>query len=250
MGKDSRADRLLDVTGRSFPELGLSKNDCTEMSWIEAMMYIAGYGPNTPPEILLQGKPLFKNYFKAKSDFVREPVPVDGLNGLWRRIMEEDSPLVIFNPYGGMMSRIPENETPFPHRDGVLYKIQYLSLWSDGEKESRDKHVGWIRKVYEYMGDYVSMLPREAYVNYRDLDLGTNINCSSLIEASVWGTKYYKGNFIRLVKVKAKFDPENFFRNEQSIPVVTPRIFDYEVSRPKTRPTTLHRCENPRVIFL
>ncbi|GFP84202.1 tetrahydrocannabinolic acid synthase [Phtheirospermum japonicum] len=217
-----RAERLLDVMGHSFPALGLAGKDCTEMSWIESVMYIAGYAPNTPPEVLLQGKPLFRNYFKAKSDFVREPVPEEGLKGLWRRIMEEDSPLVIFNPYGGMMSKIPECETPFPHREGVLYKIQYLSLWSDGEKESRDKHVGWIRRLYEYMADYVSMFPREAYVNYRDLDLGTNTNCSSssFIEASVWGTKYYKGNFIRLVKVKTKFDPENFFRNEQSIPTL------------------------------
>ncbi|XP_011085179.1 berberine bridge enzyme-like 13 [Sesamum indicum] len=215
-----RIDRLLDVMEVSFPELGLTRKDCIEMSWIESVLYIAGYPSKTPPEVLLQGKSLFKNYFKAKSDFVRKPIPEDGLEGLWKRLMEEDSPLVIFNPYGGMMSKISESETPFPHRKGVIFKIQYLTLWNDDKPESEAKHMDWIRRLYNYMAAYASMLPREAYVNYRDLDLGMNKNGSSFIEASLWGTKYFKDNFIRLVKVKTKVDPDNFFRHEQSIPTL------------------------------
>ncbi|KAK4421021.1 Berberine bridge enzyme-like 13 [Sesamum alatum] len=215
-----RIDRLLDVMQMSFPELGLTRKDCTEMSWIESVLYIAGYPPKTPPEVLLQGKSLFKNYFKAKSDFVRKPIPEDGLEGLWKRLMEEDSPLMIFNPYGGMMSKISESETPFPHRKGVIFKIQYLTLWNDDKPESEAKHMDWIRRLYNYMAAYASMLPREAYVNYRDLDLGMNKNGSSFIQASLWGTKYFKDNFMRLVKVKTKADPDNFFRHEQSIPTL------------------------------
>jgi hypothetical protein len=41
---------------------------------------------------------------------------------------------------------------------------------------------------------------------------------TSIEEARVWGAKYFKGNFNRLVKVKTRVDPENFFRYEQSIP--------------------------------
>jgi hypothetical protein len=29
----------------------------------------------------------------------------------------------------------------------------------------------------------------------------------------------FKDNFMRLVKVKSKVDPDNFFKNEQSIPL-------------------------------
>ncbi|KAE7996046.1 hypothetical protein FH972_000795 [Carpinus fangiana] len=211
------ADELLQVMQESFPELGLTKKDCTETSWIKAVLYIAGYPSETPPEVLLQGKSTFKNYFKAKSDFVKEPIPETALEGLWERLMEEDSPLMVFNPYGGMMSKIPESAIPFPHRNGTLFKIQYLSLWKDADTGKAKPHMDWIRNLYNFMAPYVSKLPRTAYVNYRDLDLGMNNNGGSE-DARVWGSKYFKDNFNRLVRVKTKVDPDNFFRHEQSIP--------------------------------
>ena len=72
------------------------------------------------------------------------------------------------------------------------------------------------------MAPFVARFPREAYVNYRDLDLGMNrINGStSILDASAWGKKYFKNNFNRLVLVKTKVDPDNFFRHEQSIPTL------------------------------
>ncbi|XP_021818173.1 berberine bridge enzyme-like 15 [Prunus avium] len=212
------ADRLLDVVQTKFPELGLNKKDCTETSWLKSVMYIAGYPSGTPPEVLLQGKSTFKNYFKAKSDFVKDPIPETGLEGLWKRLMEEESPLMIFNPYGGQMGRISESEIPFPHRKGILFKIQYLTTWQDPH-EDEAKHIDWIRKLYNYMAPYATMFPRQAYVNYRDLDLGVNKKSNiSFIEASAWGNRYFKDNFNRLIKIKTKVDPDNFFRHEQSIP--------------------------------
>jgi hypothetical protein len=198
--------------------LGLTRKDCQETSWIKSVLYIAGFPNETPPEVLLKGKPTFKNSFKAKSDFVREPIPKTGLEGLWQRLLSEDSPLMIWTPYGGKMSEFSESDTPFPHRNGTLYKIQYLSIWQEGDKNVA-KHVDWIRKLYNYMSTYVSKFPREAYVNYRDLDLGINTkNSTSYIQASAWGNRYFKGNFNKLVKIKTRVDPENVFRHEQSIP--------------------------------
>ncbi|XP_020232934.1 berberine bridge enzyme-like 13 [Cajanus cajan] len=212
------ARTLLQVMKTSFPELGLTRKDCLETSWINSVLYIAGFPSGTPAEVLLKGKSTFKNFFKAKSDFVREPIPEIGLEGLWQRLLVEDSPLIVFNPYGGRMSQFAESDTPFPHRNGTLYKIQYLSLWQEGDKNA-EKHIDWIRKLYNYMGPYVSSLPREAYVNYRDLDLGINTkNSTSYIEASSWGYRYFKNNYDRLVKIKTKVDPQNVFRHEQSIP--------------------------------
>lgn len=212
------ADRLLQVLQESFPELGLTRKDCKETSWIQSVLYIAGYPSGTPPEVLLQGKSTFKNYFKAKSDFVREPIPETALEGLWKRLLEEKIPLMVWNPYGGMMNKISESAIPFPHRNGTLFKIQYLSLWQDGQENAKP-HMDWIRKLYNYMAPYVPMLPRTAYVNYRDLDLGVNKDKNtSFIQASAWGTKYFKDNFNKLVRVKTKVDPDNFFRHEQSIP--------------------------------
>lgn len=212
------ANTLLQLMNQSFPELGLTRKDCLETTWIKSVLYIASYPNDTPPEVLLQGKSSFKNYFKAKSDFVREPIPEDGLEGLWKKLLEEESPLMIWNPYGGMMNNFSESDIPFPHRNGTLYKIQYVTLWEDA-KEDANKHVDWIRELYGYMDAYVSKSPREAYVNYRDLDLGMNKkNGTSYVQASQWGKMYFKGNFDRLVKIKTKVDPDNVFRHEQSIP--------------------------------
>ncbi|KAJ6887361.1 hypothetical protein NC651_027638 [Populus alba x Populus x berolinensis] len=207
------ASRLLNVMKTGFPELGLTRNDCVETTWLKSVLYIAGYPAHTPPEVLLQGKSTFKIYMKAKSDFVQHPIPETALEGIWKRYFQEVTPFMIWNPYGGMMSKISESSIPFPHRKGILFKIQYLTGWQT-PSEDASKHIDWIRNLYNYMAPYVSMFPRQAYVNYRDLDLGMNK------EASAWGTKYFKNNFNRLVQAKTKVDPDNFFRHEQSIPAL------------------------------
>ncbi|KAL5538768.1 hypothetical protein UlMin_045373 [Ulmus minor] len=226
-------DRLVQIMSKSFPELGLARKDCAGMSWIQSVLYIAGYSKNTPPEVLLQAKTTSKNYFKAKSDFVRFPIPEKGLEGLWRRFLAEENPLTIWTPYGGMMSKISESSIPFPHRKGNIFMIQYLTVWFDDKKDAT-KHINWMKSLYDYMAPYVSRFPREAYVNYRDLDLGMNErNNTSFLRAIPWGSKYFKGNFNRLVWIKTKVDPHNFFRHEQSIPPLTHlRIEDLEEWNP------------------
>ncbi|KAG5235892.1 cannabidiolic acid synthase [Salix suchowensis] len=212
------ATRLLRIMQQSFPELGLTRQDCMETNWINSTIYLAGFSSNTPPEVFLQRTNPNRGYFKAKSDYAKEAIPEKALEGLWEKFYEVESPLVVFTPYGGMMSQISESQTPFPHRKGTKFMILYGTSWRDA-KENVAKHIDWTRKVYRYMTPYVSKNPREAYVNYRDLDLGTNWNTNtSFVEASVFGRKYFKDNFHRLVHVKTEVDPDNFFRHEQSIP--------------------------------
>ncbi|KAG2301874.1 hypothetical protein Bca52824_030525 [Brassica carinata] len=213
---------LLEVMKKSFPELGLTRKDCVEMSWIESVVYISGFPSQTPIEVLLQGKPPKpKANFKAKSDFVKNPIPESGLAGMFQKLLEADSGLMIWNPYGGIMAEIPESQIPFPHRKGVIFKIQYITYWPNSDKRP-SRHIYWIRDMYSYMMPYVSSNPREAYVNYRDLDLGQNTKNTKINfeQAQVWGAKYFKDNFNRLVRIKSKVDPENFFRHEQSIPLL------------------------------
>nr|GEX90116.1 berberine/berberine-like protein [Tanacetum cinerariifolium] len=131
--------RLQEIMKQSFPELGLTKEDCFEMSWLESVLFIAGYPKTVPTDILLAGKLAFLNYFKAKSDFVVKPIPENGLEGIWERFLEEESPMMIWNPYGGMMAKIPESSIPFPHRNAI-FKIQYVTNWMSPEKEAMDKH--------------------------------------------------------------------------------------------------------------
>ena len=69
------------------------------------------------------------------------------------------------------------------------------------------------------MTPFVSKSPREAFFCYRDLDIGANLdNYTSFDKTKVYGAKYFKGNFERLVHVKTMVDTTNFVKNEQSIP--------------------------------
>ncbi|CAN1242565.1 Berberine bridge enzyme-like Cyn d 4 [Linum perenne] len=160
---------------------------------------------------------------KAKSDYVEIPLPLTALQGLLNSVYEIEmgpSTFIQVIPHGGRMSQISDSSIPYPRRAGTMYKIQYYVGWSGEEKGVEKMHLGWIRRLYEFMRPYVSENPRGAYVNSRDLDLGKNNpgNYTSYKQAKVWGQKYYKHNFERLARVKAAIDPTNFFRNEQSVP--------------------------------
>ncbi|KAK4399454.1 Berberine bridge enzyme-like 18 [Sesamum angolense] len=218
-----RAHDLLAVMGENFPELGLVEEDCTEMSWIESVLYLAGLS-DEPLSILQSRTPasvLGKIYFKGKSDFVREPIPVSGLRDIWRFLHEEDELVAQLEvtPWGGALNTYSESELPFAHRAGNILMIHYGVFWYGAENSELERHMDWMRRLYSYMAPYVSKNPRAAFINYRDLELGmNNQGNTSYAQASVWGRKYFGNNFDRLVRVKTKADPSNFFRNEQSIP--------------------------------
>ncbi|GMJ10881.1 hypothetical protein like AT4G20820 [Hibiscus trionum] len=216
-----RVDNLVSLMAERFPELGLVKQDCTEMSWIQSVVYLAQF-PAQNLEILLDRTAYAKSYFKVKSDYVKQPIPEFVFKGMERWFEEEEGGGVLINlvPYGGRMGEIPETETPFPHRAGNLYNVMYVT----GEIEEIlgiQKYINWMRRFYRYMTPYVSKSPREAYINYRDLDIGVNEKDeTSYGQASIWGFKYFKKNFEKLVKLKSLVDPGNFFRHEQSIPSI------------------------------
>ncbi|KAF3450393.1 hypothetical protein FNV43_RR06474 [Rhamnella rubrinervis] len=131
-------------------------------------------------------------------------------------------PLLTFNPYGGKMAEISSTSSPFPHRAGNLAKIQYAANWDASGAEAEKHYIDLMRKLHEYMTPFVSNSPRDAYFNYKDLDLGINNHNgkASYEEGKVHGVMYFKANFKRLVEIKTKVDPHNFFRNEQSIPTL------------------------------
>ncbi|KAF2317915.1 hypothetical protein GH714_041237 [Hevea brasiliensis] len=212
------ADRLVAVMDEQFPELGLSGKDCKEMSWIESVLFWSNYPNGTSVDVLLERHSQSEKYLKRKSDYVQNPISKPDLEGIWKKMIQLKVTLT-FNPYGGKMSEIPESDTPFPHRAGNMYKIQYAVNWKDENIETENHKLEMIRQLYDYMTPFVSKSPRCSYLNYRDVDLGINeVGKESYEEASQWGTKYFKGNFDRLVEVKSRVDPGNFFRYEQSIP--------------------------------
>lgn len=213
--------RLLSVMNETFPELGLAQPDCIETSWIQSVLFWTNFPIDAPLNILLNRTPPTLTFLKRKSDYVKQPIPKNGLEFIWKRMIELETPQMIFNPYGGKMAEIPSTATPFPHRAGNLWKIQYVTNWNEPGTDAANRYLNLTRKLYAYMTPFVSKNPREAFFNYRDIDLGINHNGkASFEEAKAYGIKYFLGNFKRLVKIKTKADPGNFFRNEQSIPVL------------------------------
>ncbi|KAK9214276.1 hypothetical protein WN944_006264 [Citrus x changshan-huyou] len=218
-------DRLLSLMQESFPELGLTKQDCKEMSFIESVVYLDGFGISESANVdVLLSRNFPKKSFKGKADYLTEPIPEEAFQGIYDIFFEEDEKtigLLQFFPYGGKISEISESEIPYPHRAGNIYTLLYFVDWGqDTTNEAFQRHDNMIKKLFNYTTAYVTKNPRSAYINYRDLDIGTNNNEGpiSVEEASVWGKKYFKNNFYRLVHVKTMVDPDNFFRNEQSIP--------------------------------
>ncbi|XVE89392.1 hypothetical protein DITRI_Ditri19aG0198000 [Diplodiscus trichospermus] len=181
------ADRLLPLIKDSFPELGVARENCTEMSWIQSVLYFAGYSITEPIDVLVNRTMQSTQFSKAKSDYVKDVIPETGLEGLYKMLVDEEG--------------------------------SYILYWQSAEKT--EKHIGWMRRLYKYMEPYVSKSPRAAYLNYRDVDLGRNSKRNTNYgEASVWGLKYFSNNFNSLVRVKTLADPQNFFWNEQSIPAL------------------------------
>nr|POE86850.1 berberine bridge enzyme-like 21 [Quercus suber] len=218
------AEELVALLDKDFPELGMKKEGVMEMSWIESVVWWANYDNGTSPSVLLDRNPDSANFLKRKSDYVQTPISKDGLEWLWKRMIELGKTGLVFNPYGGKMNEIPASATAFPHRAGNLFKIQYSMNWDEEGIELEKNYTAQIRRLYSYMTPFVSKNPRSAFLNYRDLDIGTNNNDkNSYEEGEVYGVKYFNDNFHRLVKVKTAVDPHNFFWNEQSIPT-NPRV--------------------------
>ncbi|XP_048325079.1 berberine bridge enzyme-like 8 [Ziziphus jujuba] len=215
------SERLLSVVNKSFPQLGLNKSDIIEMSWVQSVLFWTSFPLGTPENALLSRTPQVLTHLKRKSDYLKKPIPKDGLEFIWKRMIELETPMLTFNPYGGKMAEISPTATPFPHRAGNLAKIQYATNWDASGTKAANHYIDLTRKLYEYMTPFVSKNPREAFFNYKDLDLGINHNGDeSYVEGRVYGIKYFKGNFNRLVDIKTRVDPGNFFRNEQSIPTL------------------------------
>lgn len=202
-----------------LPELGVRASDCRDMSWIQSMLYFYGY-TEAAEEVLLDRSLQPKDYYKVKLDYVTSPIPAAGLAGLLARVVEDRGGSIDVDPQGGAMGETPESATPYAHRRGYLYNVQYFVKWGgDANVSYEDAHLAWVRGVHRFMTPYASARPRAAYINFRDLDLGQNVEGETTYEAArAWGEMYFRGNFRRLAMVKAEVDPDQVFWSEQSIP--------------------------------
>jgi hypothetical protein len=216
--------RLAATMRAYFPELGMTASDCHDLTWLRAMAFISLGAADAAPEGMLRRTNNLGTYVKSKSDYVRRPMGAAAWSALFAdHLASNNAGVLILEPHGGVVGAvIPDMATPYPHRAGVLYNIQYgVFWWGDAEGESSAAARRWLDALYAAMEAAVSGNPREAFVNYRDLDIGENEVVGGVTEyesARRWGERYFMGNFRRLAAVKGRVDPGDYFRNEQSIP--------------------------------
>lgn len=101
----------------------------------------------------------------------------------------------------GAINRVPWQSTAFSQR-GMLYNMQYYIAWTSSDEQQAS--MAWINGLYSALAAHIAP---NSYVNYVDADLPN------------WASTYYTGALDRLQAIKAKYDPTNFFRFPQSIPL-------------------------------
>ncbi|KAG2689507.1 hypothetical protein I3760_09G140700 [Carya illinoinensis] len=67
------SEDLISVMDQSFPELGLQRQDCIEINWIESVLFWPNYGNGTSLDGLLERQPQSEKFLKKKSDHVQNP---------------------------------------------------------------------------------------------------------------------------------------------------------------------------------
>jgi len=173
------AQLLVDRTG-TYPDMNV---------WLEDHPY-------TLPENLPDGVAETK-----ASGYISAPLGTED----WQRIITffKTSPntysLAYLEPYGGAINRYPVQDSAFIHRD-VDADLVVDVFWTSAEE--RTQMEAWLA---EFMGQFGGFMNGHVYQNYPCADLQD-------FARAYWGPAYP-----RLQEVKARYDPTNFFRFQQSI---------------------------------
>jgi hypothetical protein len=121
--------------------------------------------------------------------------------------------------YGGRINTVPRHATAAAQRDAIL-DIACNTGWLDPRDEA--KNLIWVRAFYRDLFAETGGVPVPgaaydgAFINHPDTDLAdTALNTSGV----PWYTLYYKENYSRLQRIKARWDPRNVFRHALSIRV-------------------------------
>lgn len=142
--------------------------------------------------------------FYWKSHFLKE-ISGDAVQATVRHFAKVPSArsLLVFQQFGGVVGRVGRSETAFWHRD-VQWDNFAASVWQD--RAESEMQLQWVREWWDLMkpfslgGEYVNNLGEETEDHVR---------------AS------YGANYERLVALKNKYDPTNFFRLNAN---VTPTV--------------------------
>ncbi len=122
-----------------------------------------------------------------------------------------------FATYGGRINTVEADATASAQRESI-FDMACNTGWIDPRDE--DKNLTWVRAFYQDLFAESGGVPApgDAYeggfINHPDTDLAD----PALNKSGVpWHTLYYKENYPRLQRIKARYDPRDVFRHTLSI---------------------------------
>lgn len=127
-----------------------------------------------------------------------------------------DTMLVMFS-FGGKVNDVDPAATANAQRRSA-FKICLQTFWEDEADD--DYLIGWERETFEGMFRATGGVPVPGgqadgcYINYPDRDMQDPERNTSGVP---WSALYYLGNYPRLQRAKALWDPTDFFRHRMSI---------------------------------
>jgi FAD/FMN-containing dehydrogenase len=142
------------------------------------------------------------NRVKAATSFAAETLDAQAIQTLqeWMAKAPAGAAPVIY-ALGGAISRVAPQDTAFVHRNARLL-LAFQSNWTNASEDQAN--VEWIEGIHQAMQPFTT---GGAYVNIPDRKLEN------------WLYAYYGDNLPKLMEVKRRYDPDNVFNFEQSIPV-------------------------------
>ncbi|HVQ87843.1 MAG TPA: FAD-binding oxidoreductase [Actinomycetes bacterium] len=143
------------------------------------------------------------NYWSG--DFIAE-LPDKAVDALIDVATVPVSPMtqVILVRGGGAIARVAEDDTAFGQRDAA-WNIHYLSMWTDDA--DTDKNIAYTRELVASLKPWTT---GRLYLNFIGDEGPGRV-------AAAFGPE----KFEKLQQLKAKWDPDNLFRNNQNIPPAT-----------------------------
>jgi hypothetical protein len=158
--------------------------------------------------------------FKIKAGYLRRSFTDPQLAAIYRHLTNAEgnsSSGMLMIGYGGQVRAVQPGATAAAQRD-VIMKAEYHTVWADESDDAR--YLSWIRDFYRdvYAATGGVPVPNEvsdgSYINYPDVDLADPAWNTSGVP---WQTLYYKENYPRLQRIKARWDPRNIFRHTLAI---------------------------------
>ena len=122
-----------------------------------------------------------------------------------------------FATYGGRINAVAPDATASAQRQAI-FDMACNTGWID--PRDAEKNLTWVRAFYRDLFAETGGVPvpggayEGGFINHPDTDLADpTLNTSGV----PWHTFYYKENYPRLQRIKARYDPRNVFRHGLSI---------------------------------